>query len=78
MTPLHALLPFVKLLDAQTDDIELVNPVALEAALSCQPGDAEALELLFRAQSESKERNKAQEPELVMIGDDGIRRLEGR
>lgn len=32
-----------------------------EAALSCRPGDVDALELLFRAQSELMERSKAQE-----------------
>ena len=31
-----------------------------QAALSCRPGDADALELLFRAQSELLERGKAQ------------------
>ena len=31
-----------------------------QAALSCRPGDVDALELLFRAQSELMERGKAQ------------------
>ncbi len=66
-------------MNSLTDSLNyFLQPVALKAALSCQPGDAEALELLFRAQSESKESNKAQEPELaVMIGDGWMGRVEG-